>query len=112
MTREEAIKHLKDIRRDMWTEESEVDAINMAIKALEQPEQKTGRWVYWEESVAFALGTVEIPYCRCSECNVTQDIYQVATMKFCPNCGAKMEREQKHLGNKSDLVILDEVKYE
>ena len=40
MTREEAIKHLKDIRRDMWTEESEVDAINMAITALEQPDLK------------------------------------------------------------------------
>ena len=36
--------------------------------------------------------------------------------KYCRNCGsyngAKMEREQKHLGNKSDLVILDEVKGE
>lgn len=40
MTREEAIKHLKDIRSDMWTVDSEVDAINMAITALEQPEIK------------------------------------------------------------------------
>lgn len=38
MTREEAIKHLKDIRSDMWTVDSEVDAINMAIEVLEQPE--------------------------------------------------------------------------
>lgn len=35
MTREEAIKHLKDIRSDMWTVDSEVDAINMAIEVLE-----------------------------------------------------------------------------
>lgn len=42
------------------------------------------------------------------------DPYYVGS--YCTKCGsyngAKMEREQKHLGNKSDLVILDEVKYE
>ena len=68
-----------------------------------EPERKTGKW---ENG------------CICSVCgercdyHLSGDIWIEELANFCPNCGAKMEREQKHLGNKSDLVILDEVKGE
>lgn len=81
MTREEAIKHLKDIRRDMWTEEAEVDAINMAIKALEQPEPKKGKWIGGE------LG-----YCTCcGHEGCASDMWDRCEKPHCPNCGAEME---------------------
>lgn len=38
-------------------------------------------------------------YCRCSNCRKITEIfvsrYGVATQKYCPNCGAKMDLEDK-----------------
>lgn len=38
-------------------------------------------------------------YCRCSNCRKITEIfvsrYGVATQKYCPNCGAKMDLEEK-----------------
>ena len=38
-------------------------------------------------------------YCRCSNCHKTTEVfvsrYGVATQKYCPNCGAKMDLEDK-----------------
>lgn len=72
-------------------------------------EQKKGKW---EESDDGWDGV----YYVCSECGCPWILIDGTPydngMNYCPNCGAKMEREQKHLGNKSDLVILDEVEYE
>lgn len=37
-------------------------------------------------------------YCRCSNCRKITEIfvsrYKVATQKYCPNCGAKMDLEE------------------
>ena len=63
------------------------------IKMLSaQPERKTGRWIYGESEVG------NDGY-YCSECgNFVPWIYEESAMnfireyKFCPNCGAKMER--------------------
>lgn len=38
MNREEAVKWLSDVANDYFTSDAEADALNMAIKALEQPE--------------------------------------------------------------------------
>ena len=38
-------------------------------------------------------------YCRCSNCHKITEVfvsrYKVATQKYCPNCGAKMDLEDK-----------------
>lgn len=74
----------------------------------QQPEQKKGKWIVHPEVKNVYGGT----YIECSQCGEKYVVRHMEDEKYCRNCGAKMEREQKHLGNKSDLVILDEVKYE
>ena len=82
MTREEAIEALNEIfdeseysRYDAWYG----TAMDMAIKALEQPEQKKGKWEqYWGK------------YLKCSSCD---NITAFAT-PYCPWCGLKMEGEE------------------
>lgn len=76
-----------------------------------EPEQKTGRWIYWEETIETACGTFIVPQCKCSECDTVHDIHAVSHMKYCYVCGAKMDKRQKHLGNESDLIVLDEVTF-
>lgn len=89
MTREEAIKQLKGIVVGAeWLSEYMVEALDMAIKALEQ-EPKTGHWI---ES--------NIPNEKyvCSECGGGCWYYDyqadVVKSRFCPNCGTKMESEE------------------
>lgn len=56
-----------------------------------QPKQKTGRWIYGQDEL----------FVSCSECGMEttrNEIRGIALFgkdepKFCPNCGAKMERE-------------------
>ena len=43
------------------------------------PTEKVGRWIEWNE------------HCRCSECKFKLDAYVSYFMKYCPNCGAKMQ---------------------
>lgn len=85
MTREEAIKTLRELWRetnDTWYEE----VYNMAIEAL--TDRPTGMWVD------------KGGYSECSECGeVAQKVelcdcvYERLT-KFCPNCGAIMENKE------------------
>lgn len=73
-----------------------------------EPEPKKGKWIVHPEVKNIYGGT----YIECSQCGEKYVVQHMEDEKYCRNCGAKMEREQKHLGNKSDLVLLDEVKYE
>lgn len=72
--REEAIKHIENIIPYVGTNIK--DALNMAIKALEQEQPKRGYWIdcYF--------------YYKCSEC---KEIGFGSYRKICPNCKAKME---------------------
>lgn len=55
-----------------------------------QPKQKTGRWIYGQDEL----------FVSCSECGMEttrNEIRGIALFgkdepKFCPNCGAKMEK--------------------
>lgn len=90
MTREEAISimnvivHMLEPQYD--TDRIE-DAVEMAIKALEQ-EPKTGHWI---------LEIEDWNKWTCSECGFRErtDIHVTLGYHYCPNCGAKIEREKK-----------------
>lgn len=91
MTNEEAIELIYDIQTDAVYNilPDEKEALQMAIKALEQ-QPKTGHWIVIREKYEFMGGTVNEPRgCKCSNCN------KVVRFKsdFCPNCGADMRGE-------------------
>ena len=99
MTEQEAIKLIDDrmcFGRGKWSEHHmpEIDdyweAGQMAIKALEQPERKKGKWIMKYK------GSAVTSY-KCSECGrtVKDDTgYDVSKdYPFC-YCGAKMEGEE------------------
>lgn len=87
MTNEEALNilHNSSVYHPMY-----LDALNMAIKALEQqPTRPTGHWIAgvdrWGDIVTTVNGY------RCSECcafNADKD-------NFCPNCGARMGESEE-----------------
>ena len=77
MTREEAIKVLNSSLELSYFDITK-EALTMAIEALEQPEQKKGKWI--------DLGGVY----ECSVCHERS----CCAGNYCPNCGAKMEEEE------------------
>lgn len=114
MTKEEAIKHLgfmakgyqnlldndercleavgKGYKGEVEAQESladvykaQIDALNLAIKALEQ-EPKTGHWIYELE---------DWNKWTCSECGWSKrtDVHVKLGYSYCPNCGADMRGE-------------------
>lgn len=48
-----------------------------------------GRWIVWDEILAGIYHTVS----ECSECGFTTDKMQREEMLYCPNCGARMDKE-------------------
>ena len=83
MTREEAINQLKDFtilhRGEHGWDISTLNALDMAIKALEQtePERKIGKW------------HVEGFNVWCTNCGFHPTA--IEAFDYCPSCGAKME---------------------
>jgi len=89
MTREEAIKELKQITRFSGITRLRVSAnfwvaLNMAIKALEQ-EPKTGHWMMTSDYLTAAYETID--YVKCSCCGEES----LEEGDYCPNCGAEMK---------------------
>lgn len=92
MTREEAIDWLARLKSNtvnhtldmpLWWNEPLAEALDMAIKALEQ-ESKTGHWINLKDTYGDIVESV------CSNC----DHNGVYKWKYCTNCGAKMESEE------------------
>lgn len=91
MTREEAIEYLiklymkaniTDAYGDMDDTEPYETALEMAIKALEQPERKHGYWKYAEFLYAFI----------CSNCGRSA----ISCYDYCPCCGAEMRMKDEN----------------
>ena len=84
MTREEAIRSLKNIV-EYWTyKPTEVEAAKMAIDALrpvsrERVERMRGEWI--------STGAIS---CKCSRCNHLEPKYRVDEYNCCPYCMAPM----------------------
>lgn len=86
MTREEAIDILRVInppRESKRIFDEFMQARDTAIKALEQPERKPGKWKKMQSM--FGIGLIPV----CSECEYVPSNRE--EYKFCPNCGAMME---------------------
>jgi rubrerythrin len=79
MTREEALEILDTIP----TIHEQVEALEMAIKALEN--QKTGHWEYVQYDGNHKIGNYHCSVCR-------HIIIPFENQKYCPNCGACMKR--------------------
>ena len=88
MTRHDAIKHLSykiaycKSTWATWADRVNVDALELAVRALGKPEQKTGTWQWSFNGKAILI--------QCSECGLHYDSW-AAGFNYCPNCGAKME---------------------
>ncbi len=94
-----AVKKFENYRRDCEEENDEraaqifEDCISelMAIPAADVAEVKRGRWILEREPD----GT---PYCfHCSVCD--NDFHHIGIMTatdYCPNCGARMDKEDEH----------------
>lgn len=76
MTREEAINAIKE-HIDNFPIIVEIEALEMAIKALEQ-EPNIGRWIKSN------IGGAKV-------CSVCKAHIGLSSFKYCPNCGARME---------------------
>ena len=92
MTKEKARREIDSLdfylqnHTDDYSEESHT-AMVMAIKALEkEPTRKKGKWLNKDASGYHFYG-------KCSECGqeFCVDAWYTQNMKFCPNCGTKMD---------------------
>lgn len=82
MTKEKAINKLNYIKESFAQCELSYEALDMAIKALE--ERKVGSWI-----TTFEVEDAE--YVRCDRCKTKQVLYYgKAHPNFCPQCGARM----------------------
>ncbi len=90
ITREEAIKILKDTLYDERTPNNYIQAVRMGREALEN--QKTGHWINRHNIYANKTFDTKV----CSECQYEYSYDAetgISNANFCPNCGAKMEGE-------------------
>lgn len=78
MTREEAIKRLKEARFTVQPYLYMNEAFDVAIEALSQPERPKGRWI---ERIRFSIADYTCSKCGCW----TGDKHN-----YCPDCGADM----------------------
>lgn len=89
MTREQAVERLKNdwhvplggpLCVDRDKKDKFLEAIGLAVIALQEPERKTGRW---EKETEFSEWV-------CSNCKKSPKTILGVLPNYCPNCGAKM----------------------
>lgn len=91
MTKEEAITILRDCELNPCVPKDK-EAVDMAIKALEQePKLKIGHW----NRYTLRRGGLDEEWLGCSECMWSWSNVLMIPKNYCPNCGAKMEKESE-----------------
>ena len=88
MTREEAITELNTFKIGAKSELGK-NALDMAIKALEQ-ETRKGHWIEHEKSIS--TGFRHLRECSCCKCYFD---WLMPRNSFCPNCGADMREVEE-----------------
>lgn len=93
MTKEKAIEYVntqldKAVDDADFMDDEMYETLQVLVKIAEQ-EPKTGRWVDGKCSVC---GENPLDYIECM--GASNDAYTETPMLYCPNCGAKMEREE------------------
>jgi hypothetical protein len=76
-----AVKYLKEQKEEIENLKQTAQSMMEGICLLKEQEVKTGHWIDTTNTIGF-------PRCECSECNSEAG---AIWMKYCPNCGAKME---------------------
>ena len=77
-------------------DKSRVDEISNCIAMVINeppvtPQQKIGYWLRWYERKETEQYRENIPHCNCSECGKEYDPHSSQFIKFCSNCGARMQ---------------------
>ena len=92
MTRDEALKKMQAVKSYMtsgnpiWSVTEIGEAFDMAIEALEQPERKTGEWI-WKTEDKYECSC-------CHEIITVKEVMNIPQYITCPMCDAKMEGEE------------------
>ena len=93
MTREEAIKIINcydigfyDLSGEKIPADKLVEAFDMAIEALQAEPVKHGEW-------KVIIKTEDEMQARCSECKMVYFLGMGRNPNYCPNCGAKMDKD-------------------
>lgn len=60
----------------------------LAEQPTVEPEERHGRWIIKRDEFYTAY---KMYYAECSECKHTESTGMVERLKYCPNCGAKMD---------------------
>ena len=103
MTREELKRHcLKLIEScERWARLSGQEPYGkiyeehkLILELLEQ-KPKTGHWIRWYERREYDSHVECIPHCKCSECGKEYDPYSSQFIKYCNECGAKMQQVEE-----------------
>ena len=94
MTNEEAIKILKSkMDGSVDTSYEWAETVRMAIKALDEPERKKGKWSFIGDNM-FECTCCGTPYTTQQLNGLRNYNTDPYAPKFCPNCGADMRGEQ------------------
>lgn len=77
-------------KQDIETE-SDIEALNMAIEALQEPERKKGQWEDFDYDNSYLCTS-------CGEIWTLNDgTPEENNMNYCPNCGADMRKNEEEL---------------
>lgn len=73
--------------------------VEKAIQELPTIEERKGKWIHgreiWREHIGDAIVGIGYEDWRCSECHtLVKDAASGVLWKYCPWCGAKMERSE------------------
>ena len=95
-SREAERQRIKELERAEWINRVFDDAVNKIIKTPIIAPLKHGRWIEYPDVLQFP-DVLDESYIGCSQCKNVFSVIDNCTERFnyCPNCGAKMDKEEK-----------------